>query len=84
MKVISLQEATVGALYERALFVESTKYARSQTAPTVLTSLENAFATENLWHSARRLYGSGTKSHRPESVSKEGWKDEETPTEAVA
>jgi hypothetical protein len=29
----------VGAVYDRALFLESTKYARSQTAPTAYSSL---------------------------------------------
>ena len=29
----------VGAVYDRALFLESTKYARSQTAPTADSSL---------------------------------------------
>src|SRR5437667_3187030 len=39
--------ATVGAVYDRTFFVESTKYARSQTAPTVrqleLSKIESHF-----------------------------------------
>jgi hypothetical protein len=35
----SLATKSVGAVYDRAFFMESTKYARSQTAPTVDPSL---------------------------------------------
>src|SRR5207249_11345093 len=39
--------STVGAVYDRTFFVESTKYARSQTAPTVrqlqLSEIESHF-----------------------------------------
>src|SRR5215831_12342231 len=34
-----VQVTSVGAVYDRAFFLESTKYARSQTAPTVGSSL---------------------------------------------
>jgi outer membrane protein TolC len=36
--------ATVGAVYDRAFFLESTKYARSQTAPAVGPYLQRLFA----------------------------------------